>query len=115
MQPHSDPLLSPGGKVSANRPSGIILTSPDANRQLEHSERRRDRLALFTYWAEAGVVSTVVGAWASVAFSGRVRILVWTGITAALAAAAIVLAEPAIRFLSRCYRMSRVGHRDNGS
>jgi hypothetical protein len=77
-------------------------------------ERRRDQLALFTYWAEAGVVATAVGAWASLAFAGRVRILVWTGITAALAAAAVVCAEPAVRFLSRCYRMSRAD-RENGS
>lgn len=103
------------GKVSTNRPPGIFLVPPEAARLPGRAERRRDQIARVTYWAEAGVASTAVGAWASVAFSGHGRILVWMGITTALAAIAILFARPAISFLSHCYRMGRGGGRPGGS
>ena len=79
--------------MSANKHPGVCLTSPDATEPGGRADRRRDRLALVTYWAEAGIASTAVGAWASTEFSGRVRILVWAGITAVLAAVAIWFAD----------------------
>lgn len=102
------------GKVSANRPPGIFLISPDAVRSAERAARR-DRLGLVTYWAEAGIASTAAGAWASAVFSGRARFLVWMGVSATLAAIAILFAGPAVSFLGRCYRMGRDSNRPDGS
>jgi hypothetical protein len=63
---------------------------------------------MVTYWIETGVVSTAAGAWATTALSGRVRILVWAAVTAALTVAAIFAAEPVIALLSRCYRATQI-------
>jgi hypothetical protein len=91
------------------------LISPDATGPVDKAERRRGRLALVTYWAEAGIASTAAGAWASTALSGRVRILVWAGITTLLAAVAILFAGPAVGFLSRCYRVGQARRQSNRS
>ena len=100
--------------MSVNKHPAVSLTSPDATEPNGKADRRRDRLALVTYWAEAGIASTAIGAWASTELSGRVRILVWAGITTVLAAVAIWFADPAVGFLSRCYRTSRAGRQPGG-
>ncbi len=90
--------------MSADRVPGVPITKPSAASRPAQEGRPRDGLAMVTYWIEAGVVSTAAGAWAATALSGQLRILVWAGVTAALAAAAIWAAEPAIALLDRCYR-----------
>jgi hypothetical protein len=97
--------------VSANKQGGISLAPPDTGQASGQAERRRDRLALVTYWAEAGIASTAAGAWASTAFSGRSRILACAGITTFLVAIAIGLTGPAVSFLSRCYGTGRAARR----
>ena len=101
--------------MSANKQSGVSLTTPDTDVRTDRSGRRHDGLALVTYWAEAGIASTAAGAWASTALSGRLRILVWVGVTTVLAVAAIWFAEPVIGLLSRGYRAGRSRRPPNGS
>lgn len=101
--------------MSANKQGGISLAQPDTGQASDQAVRRRDRLALVTYWAEAGLASAAAGAWTSTAFSGRSRILAWTGTTTFLVAMAIWLTGPAVTFLSRCYGTGRAGRRPNDS
>jgi hypothetical protein len=101
-------------EVDANKPSGGCLTSPDVDPLVARAERRRNGLALVTYWVDAGVVSTAAGAWTSTAFSGRLRILVWVGVTALLTTVAIWAAESATAFLSRLFLMAGARRSDGG-
>src|SRR5690349_11978513 len=102
--------------MDADKRSGVSLASPDpdSDRRAVLAHRRRDGLALVTYWVEAGVASTAAGAWASTTVPGRFRILVWVGVTAVLTAVALWGAEPAIAFLSRHFRAAR-DHRSGDS
>lgn len=96
-----------------NKQSGVSLTTPDTD--VDQPGRRHGGLTLVTYWAEAGIASTAAGAWASTALSGRLRILVWVGVTTLLAAAAIWFAEPVIGLLGRGYRAGRTRRPPDGS
>jgi len=87
--------------VSVNRAS---VTEPGVMPYPPRVSRSRERLAMVTYWIEAGVVSAAAGAWAATALSGHLRILLWAGVTTALAVTAILVAEPAIALLARCYQ-----------
>lgn len=77
--------------------------SSDADRR----HRPGRGLALGAYCVEAGVASTAAGAWASAAFPGSLRIVVWVGVTAVLAVAAAWLVEPAVTALDRCLQGNR--------
>jgi hypothetical protein len=87
--------------VSAHGQARVRLT---ASQPSETSGRQRSRsgLARGAYCVEAGITSTAAGAWASLEFSGPLKAVVWIGVTAALAAAAVWLAEPAVAVLDRC-------------
>jgi hypothetical protein len=100
-----DPLEFWGYEVSVNRTSGIPVTEPSTAPHLAQAGRRRTGLAIVTYWVEAGVISTAAGAWAATVLSGQLRILLWAGVTTVLAVAAILVADPAIALLARCYQM----------
>jgi hypothetical protein len=100
--------------MNADTPSGVSFASPDSDRRAALAQRRRNGLALVTYWVEAGVASTAAGAWASAAVPGRWRVPVWAGVTTVLAAAALWVAEPAIALLSRYFRAAGA-RRSDGS
>jgi hypothetical protein len=68
---------------------------------------RRSGLEYIPYGVAMGSVATAVGALATERLGGATRIVVWSTVTTVLAVAAVLLAEPGLRILSRLFRASR--------
>lgn len=92
-----------GDEVSVHGQAGKPLSASRSS----DADGRRPRgsgLALGAYCVESGITSAAAGAWASAGLPGSLRAVVWIGVTAAVAAAAAWLAEPAVTALGRRMR-----------
>jgi hypothetical protein len=77
------------------------LSAPDVSSQADQLESHRHVLPLVAYGLGAGIVTTAAGLWASSGLRGGPQIVVWIGVTAALAIGAVWLAKPTVSFLAR--------------
>jgi hypothetical protein len=67
----------------------------------------RSRLGFIPYGIAMGPVTTAIGALVAERWGGAARLAVWGVVTAVLAVAAVVFAEPALGILGRLLRRAR--------